>query len=84
MTGALIRRRDFEELGGWLQTYWPWSDWELWLRAARHGIKRLHIPGAVYIANQSIGSENTKLKPPQAQALHKRIKQLHRQVWSPE
>lgn len=81
VTATMIRRTTFERLGGWHHTYWPWSDWELWLRAEAEGVKRLHVPGAVYVAHQTPGGENSKIKQRDARALHARVKKLHQQAW---
>jgi len=81
VTATMIRRTTFERLGGWHQDYWPWSDWELWLRAEEHGVGRIHVPGAVYIAHQSPQGENSRIRQTEAQALWNKIKRLHQQVW---
>jgi glycosyltransferase involved in cell wall biosynthesis len=81
VTGTLIRRMTFKRLGGWHQDFWPWSDWELWLRAECAGVKRIHVPHAVYVAHQTPGSENSQIKQREANALHARVKKIHQQVW---
>ena len=81
VTGTLIRSDCFDELGRWDHTYWPWSDWELWLRAAKAGVKRLHIPEAVYICHETLHGENLSTPLAERQALHRLVKTVHRQVW---
>ena len=77
VSGTLIRRQLFERLGGWRQEFWPWSDWELWLRAAAQGVGRIHVPEAVYVAHQSASGENARLSRSQGLRLHARVRHLY-------
>lgn len=79
VTGTAISTHLFSKIGGWDHHYWPWSDWELWLRATKAGARRIHIPDAVYIAHDNPNSENHKLQDPQA--LHAKVKRQHSEVW---
>lgn len=82
VTGTLIERKLFLRLGGFKQEFWPWPDWELWLRAVKAGAARLHVPKAVYVVYDRPGSENKLLTPEQGKALHARVKRLHGEVWN--
>ena len=77
VTGTLISRQLFERLGGWRQEFWPWPDWELWLRALDQGAEKRHVPGAIYIAHQHNDSANARLSVHAGQALHAKVKRLY-------
>ena len=79
--GTLVERDRFLAAGGFVDEFWPWSDWELWLRLVEQGAERVHVPNAVYVAHERAGSENQRLTRAEALALHARIKRLHRVVW---
>lgn len=81
VTGTAIGRETFDAVGGWDSSFWPWSDWELWLRATRAGCTHIHIEKAVYRAYVTETSENARLAPADARTLHARIKKLHAPVW---
>lgn len=81
VVGTLIERERFLRLGGFDKRFWPWTDWELWLRACKDGATKIHVAGAVYVVHDRPGSENKRLTAQQGQALHARIKGMHRQVW---
>jgi glycosyltransferase involved in cell wall biosynthesis len=79
--GTLVERVRFIEAGGFYDEFWPWSDWELWLRLVGRGAVRMHVPDAVYVAYEREESENRRLPRRDAVALHARIKRLHQNVW---
>jgi glycosyltransferase involved in cell wall biosynthesis len=80
--GTLISRELFEALGGWRQEFWPWNDWELWLRAVNHGAIKLHVPKAVYYAHRRPNSENSRLQRNVALKLHSKVKALYPEVFA--
>lgn len=77
VTGTLISRKLFERVGGWRQEFWPWPDWELWLRCLHHGADKEHVPGAVYIAHRHNDSANATLSARAGQALHAKVRALY-------
>jgi glycosyltransferase involved in cell wall biosynthesis len=79
ITATAISASWFRRLGGWDHRYWPWSDWELWLRACKAGARKLHAPECVYRAYSGPHGENNK--HPNPRQLHAQIKRLHHQVW---
>lgn len=84
VTGTLVPRDLFERVGGWRQEFWPWPDWELWLRCMAQGVQKVHIPDAVYIVHDTPASANKQLTKLEATRLHARVRQLYPEEFSRE
>lgn len=79
--GTLISRENFLRLGGFDQRFWPWTDWELWLRAIAAGASKIHVPDAVYIVYRRANSENTRITPQQGKDLHAEVMALYPELF---
>lgn len=73
--GTMIRRDQFLDLGGFEE--WEfYEDWDLWLRAWRHGAELLQSPGAIYRVHVNDSGRNSADRQHQI-ALYNRIRQHH-------
>jgi GT2 family glycosyltransferase len=54
---SLIRRRTFEQLGGYCAAYRGYEDWELWIRACHAGARAVLIPDVLYLYRRVSGSK---------------------------
>lgn len=78
VVATVVSRQLFEDAGGFNESYWPWSDYELWLRCARRGARVVEVPDAVYRVHVNPGSDNQILTPRQGFELGRRIHMEHR------
>lgn len=78
VVGTVVARQMFEDAGGFNENYWPWSDYELWLRCARRGGRVVEVPEAVYRVHVNPGSDNNTLTAREGQALGQRIHREHK------
>lgn len=77
VSGTLVPRELFEQVGGWRQEFWPWPDWELWLRCVAAGVTKVHVPDAVYVVHDTPNSANKSLSKLQATKLHANVRKLY-------
>lgn len=62
--GTLIRRTQFERLGGFDD--WPlYEDWDLWIRARTDGAALISVPDAIYRVHVNSGGRNSSPRPAQ-------------------
>jgi glycosyltransferase involved in cell wall biosynthesis len=79
VVATVVSRRMFNLAGGFIADYWPWSDYELWLRCCRHGARVVEVPDAVYRVHVNTASDNNTLSARAGAALGERIHNEHRE-----
>lgn len=77
--GTAVASAVFDGVGGFREGYYPWEDYELWLRCMRRGCVVTPVPECVYVAHAHEGSAHRKLTRRDAHQLATRIHREHRQ-----
>ena len=76
--GTAVAAVVFNEVGGFREGYYPWEDYELWLRCIRFGCTVQHVPECVYMAHVAADSAHRALSRKDAVALSTKIHREHR------
>lgn len=77
--GTLVSKTVFDYVGGFAEDYYPWEDYELWLRCVSAGCTVRYVDDAIYFADVNPQSAHRSLPRKDAVALASRIHREHRQ-----
>jgi glycosyltransferase involved in cell wall biosynthesis len=78
VTGTVVNTAQFWGVGGWKDGYWPWPDYELWLRCISDGAAVRYTRKALYLAHVNPQSDNRTLQRKDGVRLASRIHLEHR------
>jgi GT2 family glycosyltransferase len=76
--GTAVSRVVFQHVQGFREGYYPWEDYELWLRCISAGCTVRYVPSAIYTAHVREDSAHRSLAHKDAVRLAQRIHREHR------
>jgi hypothetical protein len=78
VTGTVVQADMFWNVGAWRDGYWPWPDYELWLRCLAAGAHIEYVRDALYLAHVNPRSDSRTLTRQAGARLGNRIVREHR------